>query len=148
TLKFTLVAGNEVPAPPVKPIDPVQPGPSTGGTVSGELRKWHKVTVTFVGPEASETGSPNPFLDYRLNVTFEHAKSGKRYVVPGYFAADGNAANTSATAGNIWRVHFAPDETGTWHYRASFRQGSQVAISTEAEAGSSGGYMDGASGSF
>ncbi|MEM0926736.1 MAG: PA14 domain-containing protein, partial [Planctomycetota bacterium] len=82
-----------------------------GGVVSGELKKWHKVTVTFDGPETSETASSNPFMNYRLDVTFTHSESGKTYVVPGYFAADGDAANTSASSGNKWRVHFAPSET-------------------------------------
>ena len=44
-----------------------------------------------------ELDEVNPFLDYRLNVTFSHKKSAKEYLVPGFFAADGNAANTSAT---------------------------------------------------
>ena len=66
----------------------------------------------------------NPFTDYRLNVTFPHAATGKPYVVPGYYAADGNAANTSAAAGNKWRVHFAPSEEGQWTYVASFRTGT------------------------
>ena len=44
-------------------------------TVSGELKKWHRVTVTWTGPMASETGNPNPFRNYRLNVTFTHGKS-------------------------------------------------------------------------
>ncbi|MHC4565215.1 MAG: DUF5060 domain-containing protein, partial [Planctomycetota bacterium] len=73
---------------------------ASAGQVSGELKKWHKVTVTFDGPQTSETAEPNPFLDYRLNVTFTHQGSGKSKVVPGHFAADGDAANTSADSGN------------------------------------------------
>ena len=41
-----------------------------GAKISGELKKWHKVTIQFEGPECSETGDVNPFMDYRLNVTF------------------------------------------------------------------------------
>lgn len=115
------------------------------GTVSGELRKWHKVTVSFEGPEFSEISADNPFTDYRLNVTFKNGS--KTYVVPGFYAADGDAANTSANSGKIWKVHFAPDATGTWTYEASFRKGNNVAISTSASAGSSTSF-DGASGSF
>ena len=103
--------------------------------IAGEQRQWHKVTLTFAGPNVSETSSVNPFRNYRLNVTFKHASSGRSLVVPGYFAADGNAANTSATAGSKWRVHFAPDATGTWTYLASFRTGSDVAASTSSTAG-------------
>ena len=96
--------------------------------VTGEMKRWHTVTVTFTGPVASETGSPNPFRDYRLDVAFTHEGSGTCYVVPGYFAADGNAANSGATAGNRWRAHFSPDATGAWTYVASFRTGTDVAV--------------------
>ena len=100
--------------------------------VSGELNKWHKVTLTFTGPQTSENAQPNPFFDYRLNVTF--SKGRKQYVVPGYYAADGNAAETSAKTGNKWRVHFVPDETGQWKYTASFRTGQNVALLSDPNA--------------
>ncbi|MCH7557325.1 MAG: DUF5060 domain-containing protein [Planctomycetes bacterium] len=113
------------------------------GVISGELKKWHKVTLTFTGPQTNENAKPNPFRDYRLNVTF--AKGEKRYVVPGYYAADGNAAQTGATAGNKWRVHFVPDEIGQWSYTVSFRTGVDIAISNKS--GSSVAF-DGVKGSF
>jgi len=121
---------------------------ATAGQIDGELRKWHKITLTFDGPETSEGADPNPFLTYRLNVTFTHQGSGKSYCVPGYFAADGNAANTSADSGNKWRVHFAPDAVGTWKYRVSFRKGSNVAVAEDENAGQSADFMDGRTGSF
>jgi len=101
--------------------------------VSGELKQWHDVVVTFDGPSTSETADPNPYLNYRLNVEF--TKGSKKYTVPGYFAADGNAAETSAAAGNKWRVHFVPDETGEWRYQVSFREGPEVAASLDPRAG-------------
>ena len=121
---------------------------ASAGQVSGELKKWHRVTLTFDGPETSETADPNPFLFYRLNVTFAHQKSGKSYLVPGYFAADGDAADTGADSGNKWRVHFAPDQVGTWKYSVSFRKGQNVAVSDNKSAGESAGFVDGQSGSF
>lgn len=120
---------------------------NTNGVISGELKKWHRVTLAFDGPATSETATPNPFRDYRLNVTFTHPASAKSYLVPGHFAADGNAANTGADSGNQWRAHFAPDETGTWDYVASFRAGTDVAISANPSAGTPSDF-DGASGSF
>src|SRR5688500_6014695 len=78
-----------------------------GQQISGELKQWHDVVLTFDGPATSETADPNPFLNYRLNVEF--TKGSKKYTVPGYFAADGNSAETSAAVGNKWRVHFVPD---------------------------------------
>jgi hypothetical protein len=119
-----------------------------GGSVSGELKKWHKVTLSFDGPNTSETATPNPFTNYRLDVTFRHAASGKTYLVPGYYAADGNAADTSATSGGVWKAHFAPDETGSWTYQASFRTGTNVAMAASPGSGSSAGFFDGDSGSF
>ena len=115
-------------------------------TVSGELKKWHKVSIDFNGPKTSEQATPNPFTDYRLNVTFKQGDSS--YVVPGYFAADGNAENSSADSGSIWRVHFSPDAVGEWAYVVSFRSGENVAVSEAPYAGKSGGFMDGKTGTF
>ncbi|MHC4177530.1 MAG: DUF5060 domain-containing protein [Planctomycetota bacterium] len=117
--------------------------PPTGGTgvVTGELMRWHKVTITFDGPQASETGKPNPCLHYRLNVTL--SQDDASFVVPGYFAGDGNGGAES----NKWRVHFSPPKTGTWNYRASFRAGFQVNVSTDSQAGRPTA-CDGARGSF
>lgn len=112
-------------------------------TVSGELKKWHTLTLTFNGPECSETDEYNPFFNYRLNVTFTHQKSGKSYKVPGYFAADGNAGMTSAISGNKWRVHFSPDEMGIWDYSVDFKKGNWVAVRARTERVPSGGFMDG-----
>ena len=117
------------------------------GQITGELKRWHPVTVTFDGPEASETSEPNPFRYYRLNVTFRHEDGQDAYVVPGYFAADGDAAETSATSGTRWRVHFTPPKPGQWSYTASFRQGDDVAISLSPTAGESTAF-DGAQGTF
>jgi len=113
------------------------------GKVAGELKKWHKVTIDFSGPRTGETATPNPFTDYRLDVTFRNGAS--TYVVPGYYAADGKAADTGAAAGNVWRVHFCPDKTGRWTYKADFKRGRRVAVEG---GGGSAGYCDGATGSF
>jgi hypothetical protein len=97
-----------------------------GIEVSGELQQWHKVTLLVYGPETSEWAEENPFLDYKLEATF--SQGNKSYEVPGYFAADGNAGETSAKSGNIWKVHFRPDDTGTWNYQVSFRKGKNIAV--------------------
>ncbi len=115
--------------------------------ISGQSRIWHKVTLTFDGPRTSEDADPNPFLDYRLEVTFKHQKSGKSYLVPGYFAADGDSANTKSDKGNKWCVHFVPSETGKWTWSASFRNGINIAINKQTMAGKEC-YFDGETGSF
>jgi hypothetical protein len=120
--------------------------PSTGQVdVSGEMKKWHRVTLTFEGPDSGENAIPNPFLDYRLSVTFINAE--KSCTVEGFYAADGNAGETSANAGNKWRVYFVPDRTGLWSYRVSFRTGASVALSPDPNAGSAG-LLDGLTGTF
>lgn len=127
---------------------PGYPPPTGGtGTVSGQLKAWHRVEITFNGPQTGEAASPNPFRDYRLNVTFQHRGTGRSLVVPGFYAADGNAGESGAATGNKWRVRFAPDTEGVWDYTASFRAGTEVAASPAALAGTATGF-DGARGSF
>jgi len=117
-------------------------------TIEGELKKWHKVTLVCQGPQTSEEAEENPFLNYRLNVLFKHAASNKEYLVPGYYAADGEAAHSGAKQGNIWKVHFAPDETGEWSYEVSFLKGKWVAVREKEKVGGSAAYVDQAKGSF
>jgi len=107
--------------------------PRDRAVAAGPMMQWHTVTLVFDGPETNEIADPNPFLDYRLNVTFSNGA--RRYVVPGYYAADGNAAQSSATVGSKWRVHFLPDEPGRWNYLVSFRLGRDVALSADPNAG-------------
>ncbi|GEM_PF-2515426 len=113
--------------------------------IEGELKQWHAISITFEGPTSSEEGNPNPFFDYRLNVTFSHQDSS--FLVPGYFAADGNAAESSAKSGNKWRVHFAPHRVGLWTWQVSFRQGNKVAINSDPSAGNPTSF-DGKRGTF
>lgn len=102
-------------------------------TVSGELKQWHKVTLTLDGPYAHERDSElNPFTDLALTATFTHESGEPKYVVPGYFAADGNAANTSAQAGTKWRAHLSPDKPGKWNYHVTLRRGAHVAVDEDA----------------
>jgi hypothetical protein len=55
-----------------------------------------------------------------MNVRFTHESGAPDGLIPGYFAADGNAAETSATEGNKWRAHLSPDKPGTWSYTIAF----------------------------
>lgn len=56
----------------------------SGAVVSGEPGQWHKVTLTLDGPDTSESAStPNPFVDYRLTITFAHESGTPAYHVPG-----------------------------------------------------------------
>ncbi|MEA3460969.1 MAG: DUF5060 domain-containing protein [Bacteroidota bacterium] len=94
--------------------------------VEGELMQWHKVTLLIQGPETSEYADENPFLDYKLDVSFTNGTNS--YTVPGYYAADGQAGESSSREGAIWKVHFRPDEPGDWTYSVSFLKGKNIAI--------------------
>ena len=104
----------------------ILPMGSHAQSIEGKLIQWHRVTLSFDGPFVSETDSINPFSDYRLDVTFIH--DNQVITIPGFYAADGNASETSAEAGNIWRVHFTPMYSGPWEYHASFLGGRDIAI--------------------
>ncbi len=110
-------------------------------TVSGELRQWHNVTLTLDGPFAHERDmDPNPFTDYRFIITLTHESGSPSYKMPGYFAADGDAANSSAQSGTKWRAHLSPDKPGRWTYVVSFLRGKNAALAddpvgTEVKAG-------------
>lgn len=114
--------------------------------VKGELKKWHRVTLLVEGPETSELALVNPFLNYRLEVTFAHEDT--TFLVPGFYAADGNAAETSATSGNMWKVYFTPHQTGEWTYSVSFKEGEHIAVADEWEGARSVAGSDGQKGSF
>ena len=108
---------------------PRQPDGKGEVAITGELKQWHTVTLTLDGPFAHELDSePNPFTDCNLTVTFAHASGEPRYNVPGYFAADGRAGNSSAEAGTKWRAHLAPDKAGVWTYSVSFTRGKHAAL--------------------
>src|SRR5262245_32746529 len=74
-----------VPAARGEAADDRKPDGTGAVAVSGELKQWHRVTLTLDGPYAAERDvAPNPFTDYRLAVTFRHESGAPRYVVPGY----------------------------------------------------------------
>ncbi|MEM6891311.1 MAG: cadherin-like domain-containing protein [Pseudomonadota bacterium] len=118
--------------------------------VSGEQKTWHKITVDFEAPQSFEE-TPSTFRDYRLDVTFRNADTGEVVTVPGFFAADGDAANSNATSGNIWRANFNPPSEGNWTYEASFRTGKDIAAKTYEEApkaGSAVSFINGETGTI
>jgi len=125
---------------------PRQPDGKGDVIVGGELKQWHKVTLALDGPFAAENDEkPNPFTDLAFNVTFTHESGSPKYIVPGYFAADGDAANSSAVSGTKWLAHLSPDKTGTWNYTVRFTKGEHAALDGGGEALKP---FDGINGSF
>jgi len=101
------------------------------GNVSGELAKWHPIEIDFSGPFSQETNQQvNPFLDYRLDVSFI-APNGESTLVPGFFAGDGQGNGS----GNVWRVRFSADQVGRWSYRAVLKAGTDVAVASDEHMG-------------
>ncbi|AWB66288.1 hypothetical protein C2869_07515 [Saccharobesus litoralis] len=100
--------------------------------IFGELKQWHAVGIALDGPFAYEQDlNPNPFVDYRMQVTFSHESGVPTFNVPGYFAADGNAAESSADSGNKWHAMLSPDKAGKWFYQISFVKGEDAAINPQ-----------------
>ena len=110
-----------------------------------DAQVWRRYEVSFESAAFAET--PSTFTDFRLNVAFTHAQTQRTILVPGFFAADGNAAETGATDGGVWKARFNPPMAGAWTYVASFREGADVAASLQPNAGTPTGF-DGASGAF
>lgn len=125
---------------------------SVDGARTGELQRWHKITLGWVvaNPTVSEADSSRRnFADHRLDVVFAHQTTGHRYTVPGYYAGNGNAANndidSATTGGNVWLCHFRPDEIGEWTWTAEYTEGDNVAANRE---GTPANYFHGVQGSF
>jgi len=98
-----------------------------------EYKQWHTITLAFEGPETSEKADDNPFLNYRLSVEFKNETT--QQTIHGFYAADGNAAETSADSGNVWQVRFTPEVLGKWSYSAQLHQGDSIALSEDLSAG-------------
>ena len=118
-------------------------GSVQAATVTGTLCTWHPLEIHFQGPNAHEMDDdPNPFLDYRLQVTLT-SPTGECYHVPGFFNGDGKGGGN----GKIWTVRFTPDQPGRWTYRVSFRKGMNIAVDLNPQAGDAAAF-DGEAGSF
>ncbi len=110
------VSNSSIPVSKLPQILPRKPDGDGTIEITGELKQWHNITFTLDGPYAHEQDNePNPFTDIRMDVWLT-SPDGTVWRVPGYFAADGNAANTSAEDGTKWRAHFAPSMVGEWSY--------------------------------
>ena len=95
--------------------------------------QYQPITMDFAIAPTSETASINPFTDYRLQLLFYHGD--RELSVPGFYAADGNAAESSAASGGVWRVIFTPDQPGEWKYEVSFKTGPSLATNDDLYAG-------------
>ncbi len=98
-------------------------------TISGELKQWHKVTLTLDGPFAREPtaiAEPVPGLSDDGGRS-SHESGSPRYRVPGYFAADGNAARPPPTRGQVARAPL-PRQDGPLDLPRLVLAGKQAAV--------------------
>ena len=97
----------------------------------GEARVWGGCELWYSGPPASMLDdAPNPFLDYRLDVTMQRP-DGSTFVIPGFFDGDG----VGGSEGDIYKVRFRPDQAGLWRASASFVQGTDIAVAADIAGG-------------
>ncbi len=89
-------------------------------------RKWDKITVSLTLP-TNISESNTSFKNNRMDVIFTDP-NGEKIRVPGFFAADGNAANTNAVSGKIFKAYLRPYETGDWTYQVLYYTGVDVAL--------------------
>lgn len=101
---------------------------------SNQNRVNQPIVMDFEIDMTSETAQQNPFMNYRLQVLFENGD--QKFSVPGFYAADGKAAETSASSGGKWRVIFTPNEPGDWNYKVSFKKGEKIAVNEDLYTGS------------
>jgi hypothetical protein len=70
-----------------------EPAPTVG--------KWQRYILNF----ENKTWQGNPF-EIEFNGVFTHLTSGKRLILPGYYAG-----------GNTWKIGFMPTDIGKWRWR-------------------------------
>ena len=100
---------------------------------AGQVRRPH--TLDFRGPEVSESDPANPFTDYRLTLMLAPPDGREPVLIRGYYAADGDAADSGASSGRIWRAKFTPDTPGEWRWTARLARGHDIAIDRDFSSG-------------
>ncbi len=96
-----------------------------------ETKKYETITLSFNGPQTSENDSVNPFLHYLLLVEFNN--NGDKTMIRGFYAADGNSANSGSDSGAVWQVRYIPEVSGRWTYSAKLYKGDSLAIHNNIE---------------
>ena len=87
------------------------------------------ILICVNGPATSESAERNPFLHYRMRLAL--TQNERTRTIPGYYAADGSAADSGADAGNVWCVRFHPETPGTYSYALSLSEGDGIALTTD-----------------
>lgn len=83
-------------------------------------------TMDYRGPEVGESAST--FTDYRYWLEATHKDSGEKTRAEGYFTADGDAANSGANRGSLWRANLVLEQPGSHDVTQYFCSGTNVAL--------------------
>ena len=102
---------------------------SPAAYLSDSYAQGQHVLVCVQGPVTSERDSRNPFLHYRMQLDL--SRNGAVQRIPGYYAADGGAADSGADTGGTWCVRFRPEWPGDYAYTLTLAAGDTIALSTE-----------------
>ncbi len=124
-------AGNRGGGPELASLESASLDEPIGYPVNGMVH--HPMALDFTTPYMSES-NPATFTDHRLMVTFT-AENSDPITVRGYFAGDGEAADSSATGGTVWRAMFTPPSEGRWTWHARFARGEDIAIDLDPTSG-------------
>ena len=96
---------------------------------------FHPVTLDFLAPINMLESDPATFTNHRLMVRFTSDSGHPPVTVRGFFAGDGDAADSGAQTGSVWRAMFTPPAAGTWHWTARLATGEDIAIDIDFDAG-------------
>src|SRR3989344_8544319 len=64
--------------------------------------------------------NPFNFSEIELRVTFTSPQPTRTFTYFGFYDGDGSGGQT----GNVWKIRFMPDQTGTWNYDYSWSDGT------------------------
>ncbi|WP_371815555.1 DUF5060 domain-containing protein [Erythrobacter sp. JK5] len=95
----------------------------------------HPVMFDFAVAQEFAEADRTTFTDHRLMATFTPVSGGEPIAVRGFFAGDGDAADSGAESGGIWRLHFTPPDAGEWRWSARLAHGEDIAIDLDPDAG-------------
>lgn len=68
----------------------------------------------------NNTTYANKFTDVTLHVTYRHLDSGIEIPFWGFYAGNGDGGND----GDVWKMRFMPNQTGTWKYEYTWSDGT------------------------
>ena len=91
--------------------------------------KRSMATLSIKGPRVTE--SRETFTDFRATLRGT-TPSGQSISIPGFFAADGDAARSSAEAGDLWRANYVFEEAGPYVLEFELCAQPGIALTDEA----------------